>query len=177
VSEYEHLLHEIERLVGRVNGQFTTTGGRVPVQYLHRSLPRDEVFSLLQAADVALITPLRDGMNLVAKEFCACQVGENGVLVLSEFAGAAAELKHGALLINPYDVDETARAILQALEMPHSERRERMRRMRLQISRNDIFRWLDDFLNAAFAKHLSDFPLLEDHLPVLDLTARADSAG
>ncbi len=109
-------------------------------------------------------------MNLVAKEYCACNVDETGVLVLSEFAGAAAELKQGALLINPYDVEGTAAAIHQALIMPEPERKLRMHKLRSQIVRHDIFRWLDMVLEAAFAKRLSDFPRLEDHLPAVDLS-------
>jgi trehalose 6-phosphate synthase len=170
VPEYERLRSEIERLVGDINGEFTTPGGRVPVQYLHRSLSREETYACLRCADVALVSPLRDGMNLVAKEYCACQVDGQGVLVLSEFAGAAVELKTGALLVNPYDTLGMAAALKTALEMPAAERRRRMRRLRQQIARNDIFRWLDDFLSAAFARKLSDFPRLADHVPDVDLS-------
>jgi trehalose 6-phosphate synthase len=177
VPEYERLRGEIERLVGEINGQFTLPGGPVPVQYLHRSLPREEVYACLRAADVGLVSPLRDGMNLVAKEYCACQTENRGVLVLSEFAGAAAELKHGALLINPYDVEGTAEAIRRALAMPAQERAVRMSKLRTQVARNDIFRWLDDFLDAAFARHLSDFPRLEDHLPAVDMRLFANAGG
>jgi trehalose 6-phosphate synthase len=174
VPEYERLRHDIERLVGEINGEYTSPGNRVPIQYLHRSMGRDEVYACLRAADVGLVTPLRDGMNLVAKEYCACQVEERGVLVLGESAGAAAELKTGALLINPYDVEATASSIYQALTMPLSERRSRMRRLRRQIKEHDIFRWLDEVLDAAFAKHLSDFPQLTDHLPEVDLAVVAE---
>ncbi len=174
VPEYERLRHDIERLVGEINGEFTSPGGQVPIQYLHRSMTRNEVYACLRAADVALVTPLRDGMNLVAKEYCACQTGERGVLVLGESAGAAAELGAGALLINPYDVEATATAICQALSMPLTERRQRMRRLRRQIRTHDIFRWLDEVLNAAFARKLSDFPRLTDHLPQVDLAVASE---
>jgi alpha,alpha-trehalose-phosphate synthase [UDP-forming] len=170
VPEYERLRRQIQQLVGEINGEFTSPGERVPIHYLHRALKREDVFTILRAADVGLVTPLRDGMNLVAKEYCACNVDETGVLVLSEFAGAAAELKHGALLINPYDVEGTATAIHQALVLPEPERKIRMRKLRNQIVRHDIFRWLDMVLEAAFAKRLSDFPRLEDHLPSVDLS-------
>ena len=169
VREYNRLRAQIERLVGEINGEFTLPGQPVKVHYSKRSLGRAEVCKLLRAADVALVTPLKDGMNLVAKEFCASQVDEPGVLILSEFAGAAVELKAGALLVNPYDVEGLAAAMAQAALMPAAERSRRLRRMRSQIERNDIFRWVDDYLKAAFALHLTDFPRLTDHIPNVDL--------
>jgi trehalose 6-phosphate synthase len=102
-------------------------------------------------ADVALVTPLNDGMNLVAKEYCAANVDETGALILSEFAGAAAELKHGALLVNPYDVAGMAAAMGYALTMPDKERRERMVALRSIVRRNDVHRWVSLFLDAATA--------------------------
>jgi len=174
VAEYERLRLEIEQLVGQINGRFSIPGRRVPIHYVNRGMPHEEVLVLLRAADVGLVSPLRDGMNLVAKEYCACQIDATGVLILSEFAGAAVELQHGALLINPYDVEATANAICMALEMPLAERQGRMRRLRQQIVRNDIFRWLDDYLNAAFSRQLDDFPRLQDPLPIVDLRAFVD---
>ena len=176
VAEYEKLRLQIEQLVGQINGRYSIPGSRVPIHYINRGMSHDEVLALLRAADVALVSPLRDGMNLVAKEYCACQIEESGVLILSEFAGAAVELQHGALLINPYDVEATADAICQALEMDFVERRNRMRRMRQRIARNDIFRWLDSYLHAAFSRQLDDFPRLEDSLPQVDLAAFADGS-
>jgi alpha,alpha-trehalose-phosphate synthase [UDP-forming] len=173
VPEYERLRSEIERRVSEINGEFTSPGRRVPIQYLHQSFGRDDVYAFLRAADLALVTPLRDGMNLVAKEYCACQIKADGVLILSEFAGAAAELGRGALLINPYDVEATSAAIEQALAMPQVERRRRMRRLRAQIAENDIFHWLDEVLHAAFDRRLSDFPRLHDHVPTVDLALDA----
>jgi trehalose 6-phosphate synthase len=176
VAEYERLRLQIEQLVGQINGRFSIPGRRIPIHYVNRGMSHDEVLVLLRAADIGLVSPLKDGMNLVAKEYCACQIDESGVLILSEFAGAAVELQHGALLINPYDVEATADAICQALVMPLPDRKARMRRMRQQIARNDIFRWLDDFLRAAFSKQLDDFPRLEDHLPIVDLSAFVDGS-
>lgn len=167
VTEYERLRGEIERLVGDINGELTKPGDWIPVHYIHRSLERDEVYAYLRASEIAIITPLRDGMNLVAKEYCACDVDESGVLILSEFAGAAAELKNGALLVNPYDVDAMAAAIKEAFHMEADERRRRMRKMRDQIRRNDIFKWVDAVLEAAAARRLSDFPKGEELVPTV----------
>lgn len=171
VPEYRELRLNIERIVGEINGEFTIPGEWVPIHYIHRSLMRDEVYSYLRASDVALVTPLRDGMNLVAKEFCACDIDLSGALVLSEFAGAAAELNRGALLVNPYDVEGMAAAIYRAFKMNPAERRERMRKMREQIRKHDIFHWVNSVLEAAFAVHLADLPLVEEFIPRLDIAA------
>jgi trehalose 6-phosphate synthase len=106
---------------------------------------------------VALITPLKDGMNLVAKEYCACSIEEDCVLILSEFAGAAAQLAGGALLVNPFDVEAVAEAIRDAVLMPQAERVARMRRLRRAVRRQDVFWWVDSFLRAAVARDLRSF--------------------
>lgn len=116
---------------------------------MYRNLDRQELLAYYQAAAMALITPLKDGMNLVAKEYCASKWDEDGVLILSEFAGAARQLRQGALLVNPYDVEGTAEAIHQAFQMTPYERRSRMKRMRKSIRRQDIYWWLDMFLREA----------------------------
>ena len=113
VSEYEKLKTEIERQIGETNGQFGIPGW-TPVHYYYRNLPHDKLAAYYRASEIALVTSLRDGMNLVAKEYVACNLEENGVLILSEFTGAAAELGKGALLINPYNIERTADAIYQA---------------------------------------------------------------
>jgi trehalose 6-phosphate synthase len=154
----------IERLVGEINGQFTRSGW-VPIHYLYRSLGGPELSAYYLAADVALVTPLKDGMNLVCKEYCATRADEDGVLVLSEFAGAAGELQRGALLVNPYDTEGVADAVRRALEMPRGARRSRMRRLRRAVFENDIYRWVDRFLDAAIARELRDFPVVEEYLP------------
>ncbi len=150
IPEYRRLKNEIEGLVGEINGRFTRPGW-IPVHYVFRSFGHRELFSYYRAADVALITPLKDGMNLIAKEYCAANVDENGVLVLSEFAGAASQLRRGALLVNPYDIEGVADTIYQACTMADGERRLRMRHLRQSIARRDIFWWADSFLRVAAA--------------------------
>lgn len=164
IPEYFDLKTEIERLVGRINGEFTQPGW-VPIQYIHRSLQRPELLAYYRAAKIGLVTPLRDGMNLVAKELCACSVDEDSVLILSEFAGAAAQLQGGALLVNPYDREGFADTILQAFAMEPSERRRRMQRLRRNIRAQDIFWWVDSFLDAAIAKELGHFPVVNEGIP------------
>ena len=108
---------------------------------------------------------MRDGLNLVAKEYVACKSSGDGVLVLSEFAGAAAQLQNWALLVNPYDLEGVADTIYHAFTMNAEERRWRMRRMRRSIRNFDIFWWVDSFLRAAIAKDLSAFPVMDDYVP------------
>lgn len=124
--------------------------------YLHRSFPKEEMAALFVAADVMLVTPLRDGMNLVAKEYVACH-GDDGALVLSEFTGAAIELS-AAYICNPHDVDRLKSTILEALDAPPAERRRRMRRMRRAIKANDVQHWAAAFLDglAAAPDHPAD---------------------
>ena len=145
---YQHLKSEIEQLVSSVNGEYGEPGW-VPINYLYRSIPRTEILSLYRAADVALITPLKDGMNLIAKEYCAARVKGDGVLILSEFAGAAMEMQSGAILVNPYDHIAVADAIYRALHMPAAEQRRHMLRLRAQVRRYDLDRWVNQFLSAA----------------------------
>jgi trehalose 6-phosphate synthase len=146
VEHYTRMRNDIEQAVGRING----THGRVahPVlHYLHQSLPRDELVVFFAAADVMLVTPLRDGMNLVAKEYVACRHDDGGVLVLSEFTGAAIELKD-AILFNPHDIDGVKQALLTALSIDPAEARRRMRAMRRQVLTHDVDRWARSFLDA-----------------------------
>jgi trehalose 6-phosphate synthase len=146
----------------------------VPVWYEYRSLTRLELLAYYRAADIGLVTPLKDGMNLVAKEYCACSIEEDCVLILSEFAGAAEELGNGALLVNPYDLQGVAEAIRRAHQMPQPERVARMRAMRRSIRRRDVFEWVDSFLRAALKRDLRAFPKPDppqrhaawEHLPV-----------
>ena len=165
IPQYRELKTCIEQLVGEINGEFTRPGGWVPIHYIYRALDRLDLVAYYRAAHIALITPLKDGMNLVAKEYCACQVAGDGVLILSEFAGAAAQLQHGALLVNPYDIEGTADAIHQACTLPPDERRQRMAALRRAVHRQDVFRWVNSFLEAAIARDLSAFPLPEDYRP------------
>jgi glucosylglycerol-phosphate synthase len=148
---YESLRVEVDRTVGRINGRFSTLNW-VPVRYFYRSLPFDEVIAHYAACDVAWITPLRDGLNLVAKEFVAAKkaTGGSGVLILSEFAGAAVEL-HGAVLANPYDANAMTAALHQALTMGEDERAYRTGRMAMIVAEHDVTRWGNDFLAAVEA--------------------------
>lgn len=149
VAEYRDLKREIDELVGRVNGRFATARWS-PIRYLYRSFPQDRLCALYRDADVALVTPLRDGMNLVAKEYVACQVGDPGVLILSSLAGAAETMRE-ALLVNPFDVDETAHAIHRALDMEEEERASRIAALRRRERRDDVEAWVTGFLEAAAA--------------------------
>lgn len=149
VETYKSLRDEIELTVGRVNGEFGTIAHSA-INYLHHGYPREEMVALFLAADVMLVTALRDGMNLVAKEYVATRADDDGVLVLSEFAGAADELKQ-ALLVNPHDIEGLKRAMLSAVHMPRSERRVRMRALRQRVLTHDVDRWSKDFLGALAA--------------------------
>ncbi len=153
VSEYRELKREIDELVGRINGRFATATWS-PIRYLYRSLPRDRLCGLYRDADVALVTPLRDGMNLVAKEYVACQVHDPGVLVLSHLAGAA-ETMAEALLVNPYNVEDTAVKLHLALTMPTVERRSRMEALRRREAATNVHTWARKLIHrlSAAAKH------------------------
>ena len=146
VEHYQQMRDEIELSVGRINGEYARVG-HPAVHYLHRSLPREELAAFFLAADVMLVTPLRDGMNLVAKEYVACRHDNGGVLLLSEFTGAAIELT-SALLVNPHDTDGVKEALYTALTMPPEEAAKRMRTLRRQVLDNDVDRWARSFLTA-----------------------------
>ncbi|ORB71469.1 alpha,alpha-trehalose-phosphate synthase (UDP-forming) [Mycobacterium scrofulaceum] len=146
VESYQILRNDIEREVGHINGEYAEVGHPV-VHYLHRPVPRNELIAFFVAADVMLVTPLRDGMNLVAKEYVACRSDLGGALVLSEFTGAAAELRQ-AYLVNPHDLDGVKDAIEAALTQPVEEGRRRMRAMRRQVLAHDVDRWARSFLEA-----------------------------
>lgn len=148
VPKYCELKLRIEQLVSQINGAFGRPGW-MPIHFLHRRVAREELLAYYRAADVALVTPLKDGMNLVAKEFCAARTDERGVLVLSEFAGAAAELQTGALLINPYDAEGVMESMVRACKMHPEERMARMRRMREVVRINSVFVWCRNFYRAA----------------------------
>lgn len=149
VTAYRKLRKDVESLVGRINGELATPSW-TPITYIHRAIPPVTLMALYLAADAMIVTPLRDGMNLVAKEFLASRVDEDGVLVLSEFAGAADELTD-ALLVNPYDVDGVADAMHRALTMDRGERRMRMAHLRAQVFEHDVRRWFDDYMEALTA--------------------------
>jgi trehalose 6-phosphate synthase/phosphatase len=145
VGAYREFRREVDGVVGRINGKFATPTW-TPIHYLYRSVSSDVLLALYRAADIMLVTPLRDGMNLVAKEFPAARIDEDGVLVLSEFAGAAETLTD-AIIVNPYDVEGTAETIHRALTMDGGERRKRMRSLRANVLENDVHRWANSFLD------------------------------
>lgn len=144
VQQYKLLRDDINRLVGRINGDVGRIGQQ-PVTYLHASYPRQEMAALYRAADVMVVTPLRDGMNLVAKEYVACRYDDKGALVLSEFAGAASELK-SAYQVNPHDINGMKSMMLAAINASPRENGRRMKAMRKQVMENDIELWANNFL-------------------------------
>ncbi|MGJ6122017.1 trehalose-6-phosphate synthase [Mycolicibacterium fluoranthenivorans] len=146
VESYIEMREDIERQVGHINGEYGEVG-RPVVHYLHRPIPRDDLIAFFVAADIMLVTPLRDGMNLVAKEYVACRSDLGGALVLSEFTGAAAELRQ-AYLCNPHHTDGVKEAIEQALTQSPEEGKRRMRAMRRQVLAHDVDRWARSFLDA-----------------------------
>jgi len=147
VPDYLDLKSLLDQHSGRINSRFAQHGW-VPLHYHYRSLDPVQLLAHYRTSEIALITPLRDGMNLVAKEYCACSVDNHGVLVLSEFAGTADELGRHALLVNPYDVEATADAIFRAYSMEDGEKRRRMSLLRKQIRRHDVYHWVQSFLDT-----------------------------
>ncbi len=146
VEHYQELKSEVDQLIGRINGRFGTLGW-TPIWYLSRSLGFQELAALYYLADVAMVTPLRDGMNLIAKEYVATVPEEKGVLILSEMAGAAAELSE-AILVNPFNLEEMVAALAEALTLPRDERIVRNRRMKERLRRYPIGRWAREFIGA-----------------------------
>jgi trehalose 6-phosphate synthase len=147
VQAYVEIRDQLEGLTGKINGRHSEIDW-TPIRYIHRMIPREQLAALFRRADAGLVTPLADGMNLVAKEYVACQDPENpGVLILSRFAGAAEQLE-SALMVNPYDNDDMAQAIDRALEMELWERKERYETMYRQIETYDIEWWRTEFLAA-----------------------------
>jgi trehalose 6-phosphate synthase len=150
VEHYVHMRETIEQQVGHINGVFGSLGGPA-VHYINQSVPREELAALYRAADVMLVTPYRDGMNLVAKEYVAARSDLGGTLVLSEFAGAAAELKQ-AFLVNPHDIAGVKNQLVRALRLEPAEGAKRMRAMRRHLARNDLEHWASSFFEALQAQ-------------------------
>lgn len=147
VGGYSEIRHDLETAAGNINGRFADFDW-VPIRYLNKSFDREELTCFYRQSRVAMVTPMRDGMNLVAKEFVASQSEKDpGVLVLSRFAGAAHELDD-ALIVNPYDIDDVTNALHQGLTMPLAERRRRWRAMMARLQRHDVHNWRHDFLTA-----------------------------
>jgi trehalose 6-phosphate synthase/phosphatase len=167
IPEYDRLRHTVNSLVGELNGEFGTPDW-TPVVYIRRGIPRPELVALYAAAEVGWVTPLRDGMNLVAKEYVACQRRGEGVLLLSEFAGAAAEMGE-AFLVNPYDEERVAGVLERVLQLPAEERKERMGMLYRRVLRNTVFRWSERFLgllDEAARGRTAARPERPDALPV-----------
>jgi trehalose 6-phosphate synthase/phosphatase len=163
IGQYQEIKREIEETVGRINGLFGTIGWR-PIVYSYKSLNFTELMALYTACNIALITPIRDGMNLVSKEFIASRHDNQGVLILSELAGAAQELRY-AIIINPTDTQEVADAIKEGLVMPLPEQERRLLHMRKHLQNHNVFRWSHDFL-TAFNEVSGNQPDLETDLPL-----------
>ncbi|HXG65165.1 MAG TPA: bifunctional alpha,alpha-trehalose-phosphate synthase (UDP-forming)/trehalose-phosphatase [Blastocatellia bacterium] len=177
IPSYGKLRRDVDELVGKINGEFGTPDW-TPVVYLRRGLPHRELTALYAAADLAWVAPLRDGLNLVAKEYVACKRGEDGALVLSEFAGAAAEMGE-AFLVNPYDEERTAETIIRALSLPAEERRERMAALHRRVARNDVYKWSKRFLAGLkdATAHRGDLPPDQGQpLPVAEVVSAYQGA-
>ncbi|HXK60999.1 MAG TPA: trehalose-6-phosphate synthase [Acidobacteriota bacterium] len=164
IPRYSELKTEIDQLVGEINGKYTESGW-IPVHYLFRSLTGTELLAYYRASEIALITPLKDGMNLVAKEYCAATTDDDGILILSEFAGAAAQMKEDAFLVNPYDIEGVADAIHEACVMNEQEKRRRMKNLRRGIKEQNIYTWVESVLRAGMSKELRKVAVLQDYLP------------
>ena len=156
VESYRQLRTEVEMTVGRINGEYAPIGAPA-VHYLHHAYPREEMAALFLAADVMLVTPLRDGMNLVAKEYVTCRHDGGGALVLSEFTGAFHEL-HQAYVCNPHDIEGLKQTILRAINSPEREKRRLMKALRRRVADHDVQRWAHRFLSAL--EHAPERPPL-----------------
>lgn len=156
VEAYAQYRKQVDEVTGRINGLYGSPS-RVPVHVLHRAIPFEELVALYRAADVMLVTPLRDGMNLVAKEFCATRGDDSGILILSEFAGASADLRE-AILVNPYDTGAMAEALDTALRMPPGQARARMRALRKRIATHNVHRWAETFVRDLQAQGAPSHP-------------------
>jgi trehalose 6-phosphate synthase len=164
IPMYQELKTEIEQLVSEINGQFTRSGW-VPIHYIFRSLDRQELVAYYRTAEIALITPLKDGMNLISKEYCASNVEQSGSIILSEFAGAAAQMQENVFLVNPYNIGEVAEAIYQAVDMDPEKRKKRMVKLQGIVRKYNIYWWVNSFLNAAVGGKLDNFPRIKDYRP------------
>jgi len=179
LPRYTRLRREVDELIGEINGDWSTPNWS-PVIYLRRNLPQAELAALYACADVALVTPLRDGLNLVAKEYVACKSSGDGVLVLSEFAGAAAEMGE-ALLVNPYDEESLSATIARALSISETEKRERMMALYRRVHKNNVFAWGDRFIKnlttavQTRSERPHDDPLPLERNQLLDAFDRAHS--
>jgi len=162
VEEYRILRREIDETVGRISGRFSTRKW-VPLRYLYKTFPMEELVNYYAAADTAMVTPLRDGMNLVAEEYAASRIREDGCLILSEFAGASGILGD-AVIVNPYDIDDVTESIHLSLTMKEGEKRSRMQRLRQAVKRKDVYWWCQTFLSTLMDVNSKD-PYQESLFP------------
>ncbi len=172
IPMYKELRHEVDELIGQIDGEFSTPDW-TPIVYIRRNIPRPALVALYAAADLAWITPLADGLNLVAKEYVACQKGRAGALVLSEFAGAASEMGE-AFLVNPYDDERTAEIIKSALSQSDDERREKMAALHKRVVHNNVFKWSERFLTGlceAATARIENISNKPQALPVAEIVA------
>ncbi len=175
VPQYQRMKSEVDELVGRINGEYASIDWH-PVHYFYRSLPFDQLVDLYTTCDIALLTPIRDGMNLVAKEYIASRYNKRGVLILSEMAGAANEMSE-ALLINPNDADDIADALHEALTMPETEQIERNFILQDRLERYDIKKWSQDFRDSLKNVHAAQQRFLSRKLDPSELTELASAFG
>ena len=179
VAEYDELTEEVQREVGAINGEFGTVG-HSPIQFLHRGFPMNELAAFYVTSEICMVSPLRDGMNLVAKEFLDCQrpefIQRPGVLILSEFAGAANELAQ-AIHVNPYDIDEVARAINRALEMPDDERKKRIEAMQSRLQKQDSGTWARRYLGDLDSTTSEEKAVMTDLEPLAEEIAEEIREG
>jgi trehalose 6-phosphate synthase/phosphatase len=166
VREYQDLKETMDKLVGQINGRFSTSRWS-PIRYIYGCIQQSQLAGFYRDADVALVTPLRDGMNLVAKEFVACRTRDPGVLILSPFAGAAGMMRE-ALLVNPYEIGTVANMLARALKMPQDEREVRMIALRKREKINNVDYWMNSFLKAIGT-------LIEEDGELVLVLAAADS--
>ena len=162
VAQYKKLKRQTDEVVGRINGKFASVNW-TPVWYYYRSMEFENLIDLYVSSDVAMITPLRDGMNLVAKEYLATRINNDGVLILSELAGSSKELPQ-ALLVNPFDIEQLSEFIKIALEMPLKEQKERNILLRKRIRRYDINKWSSSFMKALNDSSNKEYSLSLIHI-------------
>ena len=168
LPEYDQLKIEFEHLVSDINGKFGTDRW-TPIQYISRRIEFKKLIKYYRYADVCWVNSIKDGMNLVGKEYAAANIDENGVLLLSEFTGAATELHKNCILVNPYDTEGTADALYTALTMSSETKVYMMKGLRAHIKRFNIVWWSNTFLETAFGKKIENFPLLEEDIPLHEI--------
>lgn len=174
VEEYQNLLEDLQSKVSRINGRYGTIRNS-PIHFIHRAIDFSELCALYSLADVAMVTPLIDGMNLVAKEYIACQKDSTGMLILSEFAGAAQELPH-AIIVNPYNTNEMAQAIRWALDLPDAEKKSMIDFMKERVIRFDARYWADSFIRDLTAETTNEgLPIFTKELTVQDIQSVFDA--